>query len=357
LNTDIYILHYDTGISWRGGQHQVLLLMRELKRRGVKQALAAPEKSPLWKKARELEVERFSLNASSDIDVFAAVGLRKAVKSRSPDIVHLHTGRALGIACWALRGIKNVKTVFTRRVDFPLKNNFLNRYKYGFPAAVVAISSLVEENLKNFGRTENVEKIYSCVDTDKFKPLSGKYESGRIRVGMAGALSLGHKDYETFVKTAEIVSRSHPEVSFEIAGEGDGHRRIKKMIKDRGLEDKVFLKGFVEDISGFIASLDILLHTAHYEGLGTVILQALACGVPVVASRVGGIPEIINHGFNGYLTEKNSPGETSSKVLVLINDSTKRKEMGMSGRKSVKRKFSPEVMASKYLDLYKRVKK
>lgn len=349
------IYHLDTGGSWRGGQYQVFLLARELKKKGYEQIVLAPGDSPLKERILEEGIPYEEWSASGDLDLKSARKLSKIIPGGDNIVAHLHTARALGISSWSLRKKKNIKTLFTRRVDFPMKQNFLSRLKYSSPDKIVAISGFVADQISDYGLDEP-EIIYSCVDTELFTPAE-KREGNRIRIGMAGAIDLAHKDYITFVDAARILKDAGEELTFEIAGDGPDRSIIKKYIDDRGLSKEINLRGFIEKMPEFFSSLDILLHTVHYEALGTSILQGAASGLPVVASSAGGIPEIVDDGINGYLIPLRDPEAAADKLKMLISSPEKRESFAHAGRRKALEEFSPEAMADKYSKLYELLSK
>lgn len=353
---EIYAVHFDTGRSWRGGQNQVYSLISGLRSFGIKQLLITPEGSPLEKHVKDLNIDIENIDPVNDLDIAGGIRFRKIIKRENPGIVHFHTSKSLGVGCWALRGL-NIKTVFTRRVDFPVSKNPLNLLKYRYPDSIVAISDFIKHQLMNLG-FENITRIYSAVDLNRFRFKENMKENNRINVGMIGAFDLKHKDFITFVRSASLVIQKknrQKEIKFLTAGTGRDEAKIRKTIKSLKVEDDVKIKGFVPDIEEFISSLDILVHTVNFEGLGTSILQAMAAGIPVIATDVGGIPELIEDGENGYLVEKNNPADVSEKILRLVEDVELRKRFRIKGREIVKDKFSKERMVKDYIKLYDQI--
>ncbi|NLB34690.1 MAG: glycosyltransferase family 4 protein [Elusimicrobia bacterium] len=350
MPSKLKILHLDTGNFWRGGQQQVFLLARELKKAGLSQKLLSPASSPLAKKAEEEGLEHISWDAAGDLDLKAGMNLRKIIKAEKPSILHLHTARALGVASWSLWKYKKLPKIFTRRVNFPMKKGVPTRFKYSTADKIVAISLAIQNQLLEFG-IEDSEQIYSCVDTEMFYPRSER-KAGKIRIGMAGAIGLDDKDYITFVDTARILKDSGEDLIFEIAGAGRDKMILKKYIEDQGLSNRVIIRGFLEDMPAFFTSLDILLHTVHYEGLGTSILQAFSSGLPVVATSAGGIPEIVDDGRDGYLIPVRDPQAAADQLKILIDSPEKRERFAEAGREKVLNTFSTEVSTEKYLKIY-----
>ncbi len=349
-----YVIHFDTGRTWRGGQNQVRLLMAGLKEFDINQLLITPKESLLEEKAVKMNIPVINIDPINDIDIFSGIKFRKLIKNENPDIVHFHTAKSLGVGNWALRGL-NVKTVFTRRVDFPMSGSRLNMIKYNFPDKLVVISDFIKMQMENLS-FKNVSRIYSTVDLEgfQFKGNSGNNKN-ELNIGMIGSLDLKHKDFITFIKAAGEVKKqlvSGKKINFLIAGTGKDEKKVKRLIKDMSLEGYVKIAGFVEDIAGFISSLDLLVHTVHFEGLGTSILQSMAVGVPVIATGVGGISELIKDAENGCLVKRGDYREVSEKIISLINNPDVRCRYVNRSLKVVEEIFSKKKMIERYSQLY-----
>jgi glycosyltransferase involved in cell wall biosynthesis len=346
----MYIVHFDTGRSWRGGQNQVYILMQGLKGYDVKQLLITPKNSPLQEKAEEIGIAVKNLDPKNDIDFISGFKLRKIIKQESPDVIHYHTAKSLGVGHFALKSLP-VKKVVTRRVDLPV-----SKAKYKSVDAIVAISGFIEAYLSGLG-FEHVTRIYSAVNLDRFKLKDENKSDDCINIGMAGAFDLRHKDFITFIMVAKHIIQNCADRKFKffIAGSGKDEDKIKGMITRLELEEHIKMRGFVESIEGFLSEMDIYVHTVNFEGLGTAILQAMAVGVPVVATDVGGIPDIIEDGKNGFLVKKQDCIEAAVKVVELIENADKRTLFSKAGRELIEYKFSRNKMAKDYFELYEKL--
>ncbi len=357
MNTEFSVIHFDTGSDWRGGQNQVFLLIKELKQYNISQLLVSPSGSPLYEKCRNSGIDVFSVRARCDMDVKAGLEFRKAVQSFSAGIVHYHTSRALGVGSWALKGLKTGK-VCTRRVDLPVSGAIVNRIKYKSADVIVAISQFIRDYMKETGY-ENTEMVYSSVDIAKYEHNRCYENKPDINVAMAGAFDLRHKDFETFIKSAVLLAKNRKlkNIKFFIAGSGPDRVKIEKIIRRENIESKVEVKGFVEDMSRFLKETDILVHNVNFEGLGTVILQGMASGLPVVAADIGGISEIIEDEENGFMVPVKGFRETAEKIALLAGSAELREKLGRAGQETVRGKFSPDKMARRYMDIYREVLK
>ena len=138
-------------------------------------------------------------------------------------------------------------------------------------------------------------------------------------------------------------------------GEGSLRRRLRRRIGALGLGGHVKLAGFRRDLPSLLPGVDVLVHPARREGLGVALLEAMSSGVPVVASAVGGIVDVVEPEVEGLLVLPDNPAELGAALERIIGDACLRKRMGIAGRARVQREFSVELMARRYLDLYREI--
>jgi len=164
-----------------------------------------------------------------------------------------------------------------------------------------------------------------------------------------------HKDYFTFIDTAAIIKKRHPDTLFLIFGADGGEQsKIINYIQEKKLSDNIRLMGFRKDIPKLLPEIDVLLYTSKEEGLGTSILDALAGGVPVVATEAGGIPEIIRHQDNGLLAPIGDAQKLANAVSTILCEPNVAERYVVAGRKTVQ-EFSKRVTAEKTLAVYQEI--
>lgn len=180
-------------------------------------------------------------------------------------------------------------------------------------------------------------------------PSSG---TGPFVIGSSGRL-VRVKDYPLFVEVAEKLAGAGEEgFRFELAGEGPEHSHLQSLIGDRGLQRNVILRGHQEDMGAFYRGLDLYLNTSLHEGIPMTVLEALGWGVPVIAPAVGGIPEIIEDGVQGYVIDGRDPERFAEKCRLLRGDAGRYRQFRAAARKRALEEFSVEAMAAGYRDLY-----
>ena len=297
-----------------------------------------------------------------ELDVLFMSRLIRIISAEQPDIVHVHSRRGADLwgaaAAWRMR----IPAIITRRVDNP-ENPFLARLKYRFYKKIVTISKEIRRVLHAEGiPSEKIEVIPSAVDTQRFNTTCDQ-EWFRAEFGLKpkhrtiGMLAqfIPRKGHRFLISAApEILSRC-PEARILLFGKGPLQNSIRQQCSSQQLGDKVLFAGFRNDLERILPCLNIVVHPATLEGLGVSLLQSAAAGVPIVATRVGGIPEIIENGINGYLIEAGDIQAITNRVINLLEDPIKSKRFGSCGRKKVESQFSIDKMAKSYLSLYRKV--
>jgi len=357
LNT---VLHIDSAKTWRGGQQQVLYLAQRLT--DYDNIIACPPQSPLAERAKAIGLKVFPVQMHGEWDLLAVCKLKKIIRKNSIKIVHLHSPHAHALGLLAAKSDGNCKVVLSRRVDFPIKKNILSRLKYSNVDRIIAISKRVKRVLVADGLLEEkIDVVYSGVDIDRFRNVEGDYliselalDKHKLRIGNIAALAW-HKDHKTLLEAAKIVVDEFLEVNFLIAGEGPLRREIEILIKRLNLEEKVKLLGFRQDIPEILSVLDLFVLSSSWEGLGTSLLDAFASRVPVVATNVGGIPEIVKDRVNGILVPPNNPGILARAIIHLLKNRNFARQMAEEGFRLVKEKFSIERMVEETKKIYDRL--
>jgi len=170
----------------------------------------------------------------------------------------------------------------------------------------------------------------------------------KLLVGHVGALDNDQKGQEFIIAAARQLERSHPDVQFMLVGGGEDEALLKAAAA--GLANVTFA-GFVDNVGDYLAALDIFILPSNREGIGSILLDAMEQALPVVASRVGGVPDIVHHGENGLLIDPASPEQLRDAILELREDPDLRRAYGERGREFAK-DFTGEAMWRKYLALY-----
>jgi glycosyltransferase involved in cell wall biosynthesis len=271
------------------------------------------------------------------------------------DIVHLHTKRAHALSLWLPHGPGRPKYVVTRRMDYPEGRNWYQRCLYNRRVdRVVAISQTIADQLvaAGVGRTK-IRVIYSGIDPCRF---SGASRAVRARpdvpvIGTAAVLE-ERKGHRTLLEAARLLKDRGYRFELALAGDGSLKERLRAMIDSLGLTEEVALSGFVSDIPQFLAGLDIFVLPSLYEGLGVAALEAMAAGKAVIASRVGGLAEIVVDSETGLLVPPADSESLARAMAKLLLDEGLRTALGRRGAERVRQSFTLERMAIKNEDCY-----
>ncbi len=352
------IAHLDTEISWRGGEQQILYLAEALKKAGDENLIIARPNSALELRMREGGFRRFPVSPWTEWDFFCALSIRRRLRKEGVDLLHTHTAHAAALGALAVMGT-GIPLIASRRVDFHLSRNPLSRWKYLRAARILAVSSAIKEILIQDGISpERIEVVYSGVDLERFKGEKKEIPDtrllgSRILIGQIAALS-DQKDPLTFVRAMEFLAQKGFDFRAVMVGDGPLKMEVEREISRLNLKDRVFLLGFREDALQILRHLDVFVLSSRLEGLGTSVLDAMAAGIPVVATGVGGIPEMIETEISGLLVAPQNPAALAEALERILSDSSLKQKLIKGGRDKVQF-FSAEKMAQSTRAVYQRV--
>src|SRR6266550_1969879 len=338
------ILQVDSGREWRGGQNQVRLLCRELGTdAGIEQVLITKSGSELARRAGDDGVTVQGTTWEMGLDPRAWWHLRRTVAAFAPDIIHVHDSHALTLAATVARGRR---LVATRRVDF-----HVGRFSaWRRPDRIIAVSQAVKQILIRDGvAADAITVVPDGIDPDEIRraatPALDIRSQLRIPAGAPLAVNaaalVDHKDQRTLVRAAQHARALEPQLHWVIAGEGPLRAALTAEIARLELEDRVHLVGYVDRIDALIAQASVFVMSSKTEGLGSVILNALALGRPVVATAAGGIPELLPA---AVLVPVGTPDALARKVVDVLKRPT---PLPFPPR------FTANAMAQGVLDVYR----
>jgi len=355
------LVHVDAGLEWRGGQRQALFLVRELKKKGFRVFFVVQPGSPLEQKARQEGLEVIPLAMKGEADLWASLKLSLVMKKKKCQLAHFHDAHSLSLGLRAASWAKVPIIVAHRRVDFPLGRNFFSRKKYGPRVdSIIAISEGVKKVLVEGGvPPEKIAGIPSGIDLSVFEEVKDRdflrrefgFASDDFLVGIVAALE-DHKGHVYLFQATKIVREYSPKIKLIVVGTGSLRLELESKSQQLGIEDIVFFLGFREDVPRILASLDLFVLSSHLEGLGSSLLDAMACGLPVVATRTGGIPEIVHHGETGLLVPTKDPEALARAIIELYHNRNLARYLAERGQQYVRRHFSAEAMADRVIELY-----
>ena len=386
----MFSLHVDTARTWRGGQNQVLLTVNGLRAIGHRAALVAHPDGELRRRAAALSpserdsasergrgwgpgrmkeegLELVPLAPRTEMDFTAAWRFARVVKRLQPDIIHAHDPHAIAMAGVALSfgaaaGGRAAALVASRRVDFHLKGNSFSRWKHRQVDCFIAASDAIRRLLLADGvPADRTVTVHEGIDLEHVSaaPPVNVHETFWLPhrapvVGNVAAL-VPHKGQRYLIEAAHLVVQEIPDARFIVLGEGELREHLEHLVRDRNLEKHVLLPGFRTDVIGCIKGFDLFVMSSVTEGLGTSLLDAMACARPIIATAAGGIPEVIEHDVNGLLVPPRDHTALARAIVRALKDEALRRRLGESGLARVRDRFTVERMVAATAAVYARV--
>jgi glycosyltransferase involved in cell wall biosynthesis len=353
------ILHVETGMHLYGGAQQVVYLLEGLARRGVDNVLVCPPGAAIGTHFRDSAVTVVELPCRGDLDVGFIGRLRSLITTQVPQLVHLHSRRGADMLGGIAARRAGVPAVLSRRVDNP-EPGWWARWKYSRYARVICISEGIAEVLRSAGvNPAQIRVVRSVVDARAWTQPATRAElctefgvpTQRVIAGVVAQLieRKGHR-----VLLAALARMAPSQRPFVLCfGKGAQRAALESEATRLGLGTDIAFAGFRDDLPRWMGGLDLLVHPAYMEGLGVSLLQAAAAGVPIIASRAGGMPEAVRDGGNGLLV---APGDADALRLALgrlAGDEALRRRLGDGGRELIAREFSLDAMIDGNLAVYR----
>jgi glycosyltransferase involved in cell wall biosynthesis len=354
------VVMVNTEHGWRGGENQLLLLVRGLPAACPVVTVCQPG-SPLADELRRHGCALRELAMGGQLDLLAAWRLRRLARDLDARALHAHTSHAHALCLLAALG-GDPPVLVTRRVDFPVKRGVVARWKYGARVRrFIAVSAAVAEVLAAGGvARERIAVIRDGVDPERFAAAAPPVlrrelalPDGAVLVGCVAQLT-DHKDHRTLLAAwAEVEARA-PQAWLAIVGQGELEAELKAQAATLGLKRAVFT-GFRRDMPEVMRSLDVFTLSSHLEGLGSSVMDAMFCGLPVVATWAGGLGELVADGVTGLLVGVRDHQALATALARVILDPALRQCFGQAGRELAQPAFTARRMVDEHVALYREV--
>lgn len=354
------IVHTEWSDGFGGQELRILQECREMTRRGHRLTILCRPEAALREKGEEAGIRVVPVPIRSPADLVSVVSMARLFRGERVDIVNTHSGKDTWVASMAAKIAGVPLLLRTRHISLPVRRRPWNLVWY-WPDGYITTGEPIREHLIHEGvPADRVVSIPTGVDGDRFSPaVSGdpirrelEWTPGRRVISMIGVLRAS-KRLDLFLDVAAEISRTDRSLAFLIVGEGPKEPEIREKIRDLRLEDVVFLLGQRADIPEILAATDVVVTTSVKEGLPQVILQALAMERPVVASRVGAIPEVVVHEETGLLCPAADVGAFVAAVRRFLSDPALGRRLGEAGRRLVLENHSVSVMGDKTEAFYR----
>lgn len=346
LETEPVILHIDTETGWRGGERQLLLLAEGLKKRKIPQLIVGKPGSALEGRCSDHGLPFQAIDMKGEWDLASVKSIRALVQEKKVKLIHTHTAKAHTLALFAKSKLPETKLVVSRRVDFSIRKNLFSIWKYKSKRndLFLTVSNKIREILLRDGvDPAKTVTVHSGIDFSFAKKLPdpAKYKKefsikkDTIVIGNVAAL-VDHKDQRTLLNAVAKIDSSKNFKVF-LVGEGDLRKELETLANTLGISDKVVFTGYRMDVPDILSLFDIFTLTSKEEGLGTSILDAMAVGLPIVATKGGGIGEMLTHEKGAFLAEVGDADALAKYYETLMDDVRLRKTFGSFNKESVKR--------------------
>lgn len=351
----ISVVHVNAETTWRGGENQVFLLASGMHQQRSC-AVACVSGSPLAVRVQQAGVPVLAI--PGDRGLRSVLALRRIIREQRPELLHAHTSRAHQLCLLAAIGT-SVPVAVTRRVDFPLKRGPFASWKYrGRKVFLVAISQAIRQVLIAGGvDAPRITLIPSGIDFAMLD-VAPRRDPRRVFALPDDALVVlnvaalsDHKDQATLLRAWAQIERDHARAHLIIAGEGELREPLTNLVNELGLR-RAGLVGYRQDVPGLMKGSDLFVMSSHLEGLCTSIMDAKRCGLPVVATAAGGIPEVVRDGIDGTLVAIRDAPALAKVLGHYLADTALRQRHGDAAREDSAR-FSAAAMVQAYLGFYR----
>ena len=358
------VLHVVANRWWTGSAEPVLRLVLALRARGHRALLAMAGGDRFEVKAREAGVEpleglHLDVKSGPLAIVGDARGLRALVTRERVDVVHAHHSHDHWLGWWGRGGAALVRSFHNERA---VRTNWPDTALYRRTDALIAVSRRIEQRLLGAGIVgERLHRVDGVVDVARF--ASDPAGAAKIReefavgeaplIGCVSRLAAG-RGHDTLIEAFKRILVRRPEARLLIVGKGERRDALVDLVARLGVERQALFAGYRDaDLPAVLASLDLfVLLGAGSDESCRAALEAMAAGRPVVAARVGALPDAVMHGETGLLVDESSGDDVAAALEQLLEHPEKRRAMGEAGRKRAVGLFAPERHAAAMEALY-----
>jgi glycosyltransferase involved in cell wall biosynthesis len=357
------ILQISSASSFGGGERYVADLTNSLIARGHNLFAALRSGSPLIRHLKLPKENILTLPLRNAIDVPSAHELERFVRRQRIDVVHAHMARDYSLASYTARRNRQAKVIATRHVLFQL--NRLHRHTLARATRVIAVSSAVAKELRRVVNEKQIALIPNGIDVERFERARVGFDrAGFLRglglpedcllVGSVGELRT-LKRHDDFIRAAARIVSRFPETHFVLAGVdtvGDVRKQLEKLVVELGLRDCFHFLGWVDEAEELLCAMDVFISASETESFGLAMVEAMAAGTPVVATRTEGAQEVVEDQKTGLLVPIGDVDRIAAAVTTLLGDAERRCTMGAHAYDAAKTKFSLDRMVNEIEKIY-----
>lgn len=340
----------------RGGAERVVKdLVTQLDRqRFASDVIAFVTGGPLEEEIRNAGIAVTVFQKRTKLGLGVAQKINKQLRTSTPAILHAHLA---GAEIWGMRAARKAGvpatliTVHSTYQEEPQWRLTLRKHAWSEANVLVAVSVAVQDFLLQNGvPLEKIRVIPNGIDINKFEPGWVRKNERRV-LGTVGRLEKA-KGHDVLIRA---LAQLPPTVELKIAGVGSQRKNLEKLIVNLGLSNRVHLVGDVLNIADFLRGCDLFVFPSLWEGLGLALIEAAAMKLPIVATSVGGTPEVVRDGESARLVQPNDPTALAEAISWMLEHPEDAKRMGEQARKTVVERFSVEQMVAAYSALYEEI--
>ncbi len=366
------VLHIIGGGEFGGAEKHILNLAGALDRQAVELTVCCLFSGPFVEIAAAAGISALAVPMRNKIDFAVIRKLSALIRSGGFDLVHTHGVRANLLGRLAARRAGKREIITTvhsllekdyQEMALRCANSLVERATRSLTSHFIAVSQGLKDRLVAGGiPAKKITVIYNGILLDELglaesakTALKENYAGGEAPlVGIVARLH-AVKGHRYFIEAARDVLLQRPQTRFLIIGDGPCRQALEKLAGGMGLGDRVVFTGFVEDVYSLMARLDLLVVSSLWEGFGLTAVEAMVLGTPVVATEVGGLPEVVRHGETGLLAPPADALSLAKSIVWMLDHPLEAGEMAAKGADMVRRKFTAGEMARRTLDLYRKV--
>ena len=355
------VAHLVLTLDHGGLEYLAIQMSEHLQRRGIRSPIVVLTEGALVGEARRRGVETFVMHKGKGFDVRVVFALRRLLREQSIDVLHTHNFAPLIYGSLAAR-LCGIGTVNTRHGRAALKTHPLI---WALTDRVVAVSEDARYELvrHNRIRPDKVRVVINAIDLTRSKGALAPTRNRRLELGLpaeaplcgiVGRLS-PEKDHRTLLGAIEVLRKSGSTAHLVIVGGGPLEGELKSLARSLGLDDCVHFMGFRSDVADLLPLFDLFVLSSKEEGISLTLIEAMAAGLPIVATRVGGNPEVVVHGETGLLVEAGEKAALANAIETLLAEPDTRRRMGLRGRERAILRFDLERLIDEYVAIYREI--
>ncbi|GEM_PF-249525 len=353
------ILYVTEAAGWTGGASRLWIIAQKLQARGYEIAVACRHDADLGQRLRQAGITVFPLAIRQDYDIVSAYRLARYARRWQADIIHAEHPQAHAVTLLASYFLRPISLFVTRHVMFPIKKNPFSKLKYCSSRITryVAVSDSVAERLVAAGIDKNkVVAVPPGVDLEKWGDVYAAATVANVQ-GPRVVTSVGnfssYKGQTVLLEAAAKILKILPETRFRFVGRDT--EQLKPLAEKLGVSDNVEILGERSDIPNILSTTNLFVMPSLMEGFGIALIEAQAAMIPVVASAVGGLCQIVTNNETGLLVPPGNPKALSDAIIHMLENPGEAQRMAANGYEVVKAKFSLETMMDSLEGLYKEV--